>query len=525
MGNKDVVEQILRSDRLPTLPVVAVQLLCLTASDEVSCADIAVLISQDVSLSVRVLRVVNSSFYSFNQEVTTITQAVSLLGLNAVRSLVLSFCFMGMDGYSHTYFDFKKFWQRSVVAAIAAKLILEHVEGSNPEEILVSGLLQNLGEFILALILPDEYRPVYDKLQDGQWVDSVAEKKILTVDHAQIGYEVAKSWGFPSHLCLTILYHHRPNLYEGDCSATQQSLTAIYLSSVLLQILESEKPDLHLKKFKKQATSLLCVSAKKVDEILSTFHLEISKAAESLDFKIDTVRSVNDILQEANIRLSLLNLNYEQVNRELIESKIALEKLTKELEEKSERLEELAHRDGLTGVYNHRYFQSFLSTEMKRAQRIGKPLGLMMIDIDHFKSFNDTHGHQAGDFILQEMTAIIQEQIRSVDVLARYGGEEFVVVLPEIAEEELFVAAEKIRVAVAEAELSQGDMVHRVTISTGISVARPGAEGGFCKDTFIKDADRALYAAKKAGRNCTKKYKKTFFSHIVGAKKEKIAQQ
>lgn len=510
MNKQDVIGKILRSDKLPTLPKVAVDLLRLTESEETSCADVAVLIAQDVALSVRILRVANSSFYGVRENVTTISQAVSLLGLNAVRSLVLSFSFLGMDGYSHTYFDFKKFWQRSVVAAIAAKLILEHVEGSETEEILVSGLLQNLGEFILALILPEEYKQVYDEMQGGKSVECFTEKKMLDVDHSEVGYEVAKSWGLPPHLCLSILYHHRPNMYDGECKATQQGLTAIYLSSVLLQIVETEKPDLYLKKFKKQATALLNIDSKKVDDILSTFHIELFRAAESLDCKVDTVRSINDILQEANIRLSLFNLNYEQVNRELVESKIALEKLTKELEEKSKKLEDLAHRDGLTGVYNHRYFQNFLDAEINRAQRAGSSFGLIMMDIDHFKYFNDTYGHQAGDFVLREMTSIIQEQLRSYDLLARYGGEEFVVVLPETEEAEAFLVAEKIRIAVAGAQVECVDTKYSVTVSVGVSATSPSTNDSFSKSTFIEEADKALYNAKKSGRNCTKSKKKFF---------------
>lgn len=516
MGRQDVIEKILRSDQLPTLPRVAVDLLRLTASDDASCADIAVLIAEDISLSVRVLRVANSSFYGVSQEVTTISQAVSMLGLNAVRSLVLSFCFLGMDGYSHSYFDFKKFWQRSVVAAIAAKLILEHVEGSETEEILVSGLLQNLGEFILALILPEEYRQVYEEMQKGNWVECFSEEKMLEVDHSEVGYQVAKSWGLPSHLCLSILYHHRPNMYDGECAVTQQSLTAIYLSSVLMQILETEKPDLYLKKFKRQAIALLRISPQKVDDILSTFHLELFRAAETLDCNVDSVRSINDILQEANIRLSVLNLNYEQVNRELIESKIALERLTKELEQKSEKLEELAHKDGLTDVYNHRYFQNFLDTEINRAQRTGTSLGLILLDIDHFKYFNDTYGHQTGDFVLCEITSIIQQQLRSYDLLARYGGEEFVVVLADIEEQDVFAVAEKIRIAVATTPVECGDSNYKVTISLGISAMQPSIDDGFRKSNFIEDADKALYEAKSSGRNCTKS-RKGFFAKWTGA--------
>ena len=141
MINKDLlIQSILESDELPTLPTVASKLITLTSKEDTTLADIGELVAQDISLSAKILKVSNSAFYSFPQQIGSIKQAVSILGMNAVRSLVLSFSFLTMRGGKvETRFDFEKFWEKSLASAVTAKLILEHVKGVEAEEVFVSG--------------------------------------------------------------------------------------------------------------------------------------------------------------------------------------------------------------------------------------------------------------------------------------------------------------------------------------------------------------------------------------------------
>jgi diguanylate cyclase (GGDEF)-like protein len=137
-----------------------------------------------------------------------------------------------------------------------------------------------------------------------------------------------------------------------------------------------------------------------------------------------------------------------------------------------------------------------------QARRYHKPLGVLMIDIDHFKNFNDTHGHDAGDVVLQEFARALQATARASDVMVRYGGEEFAVLLPEtnlgqarIAAERVLESARRIRLPIPGLESGQ------VTVSVGVS-ALP--EHGDTPESLVKAADKALYAAKNAGRNCVR---------------------
>jgi diguanylate cyclase (GGDEF)-like protein len=164
-----------------------------------------------------------------------------------------------------------------------------------------------------------------------------------------------------------------------------------------------------------------------------------------------------------------------------------------------ERTKKLSITDGLTKVFNHRYFQEQLTREFSRSRRSGKPLSLILLDIDHFKRFNDTYGHQQGDTVLKELARVLQSNIRFCDVLARYGGEEFAIIMPDTEMEVCGMASERLREAVEKHSVPGQDEELKVTISMGLSTT-PSAEITSAAE-LISAADRALYRAKENGRN------------------------
>ena len=504
-----VLQEILSSKDLPTLPIIASKLLALTAQEETTLTDIANLIMQDMSLSAKVLRVANSSFYSFPQQISSINQAVSILGLNAVRSLVLSFSFLSMGTRQNgSLFDYEQFWQRSLVEAAAAKLIVEQVANADAEEAFTGSLLQNIGQLVLASTRPLEYNQVLEQANtlpaesggDRLIQEQNLELEIFGMTHAEAGYEVAKSWGLPENLILPIRYHHAPLDYSGTNKRHQQIIRAAYLANLLARLFYSDKPEHYHKQFRSEAKQLLGLKILGINTVLKTIDKVIEQSAQFFGITIKPIKSVAEILQEANLRLSLINLSYEEMNRALNKSKLELEKLTEELSQKNKLLENLANIDGLTEINNHRFFQNFLDSEINRSIRNDRSLALLLADIDHFKQFNDTYGHQAGDFILKEFCRITKEVIREYDLIARDGGEECACVLPETDQDEALVVAEKLRKTTEEYVFDDGTNAYRVTISIGIASARPDDQQ-FSKNDLIGMADDALYDAKNNGRN------------------------
>jgi two-component system cell cycle response regulator len=161
---------------------------------------------------------------------------------------------------------------------------------------------------------------------------------------------------------------------------------------------------------------------------------------------------------------------------------------------------EMAITDGLTGLFNRRYMESHLSTLVDQAASRGKPIAVMVLDIDYFKSVNDTHGHDAGDDVLREFALRVRKCIRNIDLACRYGGEEFVLVMPETDIAVATMVAERLRRRIAGEPFSiqQGAQALEVTISIGIAAASGASDTAAA---ILKRADTALYQAKRDGRN------------------------
>lgn len=178
----------------------------------------------------------------------------------------------------------------------------------------------------------------------------------------------------------------------------------------------------------------------------------------------------------------------------------AFNAMTEQIEKTQSALKDLSIHDGLTGLINHLEFMRRLHEELERSRRYGRSCALLMLDLDHFKTVNDTYGHPAEDGVLGEVSARILREIRPTDWAARYGGEEFAVLLPETPGAGALVAAERIRAAIAARPVTMANAPTIVlTVSVGVAAFPEDAANA---DDLIAAADQALYAAKRAGRNC-----------------------
>ncbi|KPK00154.1 MAG: hypothetical protein AMK71_08685 [Nitrospira bacterium SG8_35_4] len=189
--------------------------------------------------------------------------------------------------------------------------------------------------------------------------------------------------------------------------------------------------------------------------------------------------------------------------RRAIRRAMLRKKLENEIRESVTKLEKLAIKDGLTGLYNKRHFREVLKNEYKKTKRHLQPLACIMLDLDYFKSVNDNHGHQFGDFVLVESSQILRRLVRDTDFVSRYGGEEFIAILPNTDRNGAYILAERIRSAFSENIFKKGDAEKTVTVSIGVSSSYD--ENVISDEDLIENADKALYLAKGKGRNlvCT----------------------
>ena len=176
-----------------------------------------------------------------------------------------------------------------------------------------------------------------------------------------------------------------------------------------------------------------------------------------------------------------------------------------ELKQYRDYLENISMKDGLTGIPNRRRLDEYLMQEWRRAQRHAKPISLLMLDIDHFKLYNDSYGHSAGDECLKKIAQAIEDSLtRPADLAARFGGEEFACVLPETTREGALLIAERVHNNLAKLAIPHeySPLSHYVTISIGITTTIPDSSSSW--ENFINGADKMLYEAKKTGRNKTR---------------------
>ena len=191
-------------------------------------------------------------------------------------------------------------------------------------------------------------------------------------------------------------------------------------------------------------------------------------------------------------------LSLHETRLKLKQSEQALHRQIEEINDLQAQLTEQANRDPLTGLFNRRYLDATMAREFARCKREGQPLSLMMIDIDHFKQINDTHGHQAGDEVLKELALLLSQETRAGDVACRYGGEEFLMLLPNMPLEAARQRAEQYRLAMEARTFNFGGEPLVVRLSIGIACYPAHAAGAH---GLIVCADHALYEAKTSGRN------------------------
>lgn len=215
----------------------------------------------------------------------------------------------------------------------------------------------------------------------------------------------------------------------------------------------------------------LCIPLVSQDETLGIFHLSLSISEGGLSE--DKQRLGASVAEQLALALSNLRLR--------------------------EALRNQSIRDPLTGLFNRRYLEETLERDLRRAARMGKPLGLIIFDIDHFKRFNDTFGHDAGDLVLRELAALVRQTVRGSDIACRYGGEEFVLALPEVGLEDARLRAEELRKAVKTLELNvRGQALGGISLSLGVAAFPQHGDSG---ETLVNMADQALYRAKREGRD------------------------
>ena len=493
-----ILEGLIKNNiKIPSPPGIAFRLLETLKADDFSFIEIAKIIQSDPALTTRVLRVVNSSFYSLPSKVSSIERALTIMGVNAIKNIALSFILInGLKSNSDGSFDFNLFWKKSITAAVSAELFAAHFKIKD-EDIFVTALLQDIGVLVMCYCRPNDYVNLLEEKNTSKLPLEVLEDNLFGFNHQEVGSEILKLWGLPEEVYMPICFHHiheqAPEKYRTKAKILSFSdkISSFYNDSQCAEKIRDVSDML------RDGTGISDSSLKALIDDVANKSVEIFSY---FDIIPGEMKPFSQLLQEANEELSKLNLSYEMLLVELKQKNMEEERLGQELREANRKLGEMSYRDGLTGLYNRRYLDDFLDMEMSRSKRYRRCFSLLMIDIDHFKKINDSYGHQVGDLVLKALSAAVVGTARETDIVARYGGEEFSVVLPETDMERALITAERFRKVVEGMDMAIASQTIKITISVGVASFTPQIKE-ITISRLMEMADRALYSAKNSGRN------------------------
>lgn len=468
--------------------VAASQIVQVALRPDVEVGELADFARADPAFALRILSFVNSPLMGLSKRVEDVRQACTLLGIRGLRNIALSLLVTGLDGGKSA--NNQQLLGNCLRRAILARDLGRAFGGVDVDTLFTTGLFLDVGLLLAATDQPELAQEV--GASPAPW-RVTCERAAGLVPHPERGAQMAREYGLSDAIVEALTHHHDPEPPFDRACAT------VWFAERCAGIFEGGDADMHRRAITEAAKKIGFPDAR-IDDILTTIPLHVTELARIFDRDIGPQLALDELNSRAHAELSNLNARYEALVHSL-ESIIAQKaQLEQELLAANARLERLASIDELTGLLNRRALEEALRRDLARADRDGKAFSVLLIDIDHFKSVNDTWGHQSGDAVLSMVGDVLQRSLRTSDVAGRYGGEEFMCLLPATDAAGARVVAERLRMAMLERTVPTNGGFIQVTVSVGIaSVTGPGCRTA--QESIVRRADECLYRAKAEGRN------------------------
>jgi len=470
------------TNRLPTPPGVAIRILELVESDETSIEDITQVISGDPALTSKIIKFINSPLIGLGFRGTTVAEAVARIGMRGAQMMALSFSLVSeKQRDSCPSFHFDRFWSESLARAVGARCISRHLLGWDPEEAFITGLLARIGKLVLATGLAGEYEPVLAGT-DGRPLE-LRERTALGTDHLEVGMQLLREWNLPE-----IVWKTAGTLAPGQDRPNRSARIIEMADAIAAFMIEDVRhTPAAVQELAAAALDRLEIDGEAFRVLLGQIGQDWINYGRLLSVQTSKPPDIQAIENQAEEHRNALRL--------------ASELEVQSLRTENQQLGRIARRDRLTGLFNRAAFDEDFAVALATAQESGAPLALLLVDIDHFKAVNDTHGHRVGDTALAHVARVLDDHARKRDTLYRYGGEEFAILAPDCTPEAARALAEECRKAVQDEPCTDGEQTLELTVSVGIGWAH-WPERPATANELLEYADQRLYDAKHAGRNC-----------------------
>jgi two-component system, cell cycle response regulator len=413
--NPDVLEEILSCPSLPTLPAVALRVIELTSDPDISLELLSETIQSDQGLAAKILRTANSSFYAPRQKITTINQALVMLGLSAVKSLALGFSLVDTINDPHdAAFDYVAYWRRGLYTAVGAKLIARAAGKHFEDEAFLGGLLQDIGVVAMHKALGGPYDAINARTEGRHSRLARLELAELETQHADIGAMLGKRWKLPDELVWPIKYHERPTAAPVECT---DLVRCVHLGNTAHDVLTDADPGQAHRRFVRKAEEWMGLGSEQAADLLK----EIAAAAEEVSglFRLDTGKAADaeSILRRAQDRL--VELAHEQ--ERLSPYGAAIDELLMD-----------SHRvDPITGAMARAAFDSAIRELFHESLQTGAPVAVVLVVLDGFDRLVEKHGVAAGDEALICTAALLRSHLDALGaVVSRWADSAFAVAVP-----------------------------------------------------------------------------------------------
>ncbi len=487
--HEPTLQRVLSCPHLPSFPAVARDVLELTQNPDIDLRELATLIEKDQALATKVLRTINSSYYGLARPCPTITRALAYLGLSTVKSIVLGFSLVEVTASVDGSFDLLTYWRRGIFSAAAARRLAVITSRCDPEEAFIAALMQDIGMLALDAALGADYREILAEAEGDHDAVPPLEQANLDITHHEVGAQLGSRWKLPSQYVEAIREHHRTSPAEGEHA---DLINILLLACAVRQTLLSGDRD-ELGGLYEFGKALFGLASNEIDGILNAVTddgLELALLLEVGTGRRPDVESLLAQAEDARMRHQF------EVQRE-----------TEELREANEALNRQATTDALTNIGNRQLFEETIAEQFAQAKQFQGNLAVIAVDLDHFKSVNDTFGHAAGDQVLTSVASVLGAQVGEEGTVCRWGGEEFAVILPGYSSTKALRAAASLCTTLAASTVTINDLNEQavdlsVTASFGVAAFEPGSDHPAADHhQLMMRADKALYAAKSAGRN------------------------
>ncbi|MCA9216900.1 MAG: GGDEF domain-containing protein [Planctomycetales bacterium] len=484
--------QVCNLDSLPSPPHVAIKVIELSKDQDKGVRDLSDVLSLDSALSAAILRIANSTAYSRGRVIDSIHQAVSVMGAKATVAVALGFSLkQSFPSWSHpSGLSGELLWRRNVATAVASRSLVRLLGNGNEQRAFLCGLLSRIGQLVLHTAAKDAYERVLSE-SDTCFPSPELERKHCGLSHHEIAFTLLSHWKLPDDVCEAV--RDWGEVVEGR--KTDSPLTSIVtVADAVAGLLTGDNQALELERVRVLADSLLGITEHEIERMFMSSEEELKSTLSVFGDPHSDQINCEAILEEARQRLILMSIG-------LAADLATANNKSTQLEEANRSLVETANTDVLTRLPNRAALQKETDALWECWRRNpARRFAVVMMDIDHFKSFNDSKGHAAGDRVLQGVGRALRDVARGTDFVARYGGEEFTILLANAHPEQAAIAAERFRSAVENLKVSFEGETLSVTASFGVAFSGDIPEAQSFEE-FVEAADKALYISKRGGRN------------------------